>query len=61
MPNEAPRGLFPSQSVSTAEKRSLEYGLKIGKAIENEWFAIDNNTDRFYGNRSHKLRLYARG
>ena len=54
---------FPSQVVSDVEKISYEYGLKIAKAIEAEWF--DNNTslDR-YGtttNRFHNLRLYARG
>jgi len=52
---------FPSQAVSDLEKMSQEYGLKVGKAIESEWFSGGDNK---YGrnNRSfHNLRLYARG
>ena len=54
---------FPSQVVSDAEKLSLDYGLKIGKAIESEWFKRDSGTNRFASNQNnfHKLRLYARG
>ena len=29
---------FPSQVVSDVEKLSFEYGLKVAKAIEHEWF-----------------------
>ena len=29
---------FPSQMVSEEEKKSLEYGLLVGQAIEYEWF-----------------------
>ena len=32
------KGYFPSQVVSDQEKLSSEYGLKVGKAIEKEWF-----------------------
>ena len=28
---------FPSQIVSDLEKSSADYGLKVAKAIENEW------------------------
>lgn len=54
---------FPSQVVSDIEKASKEYGLKIGKAIEYEWFKRDTGTNRFASNQNnyHKLRLYARG
>jgi len=54
---------FPSQVVSDKEKLSLDYGLKIGKAIESEWFKRDSGTNRFASNQNnfHKLRLYARG
>ena len=54
---------FPSQVVSDIEKASEEYGLKIGKAIEYEWFNRDSGTNRFASNQNtfHKLRLYARG
>ena len=54
---------FPSQIVSDSEKASKEYGLKIGKAIEHEWFSKDAGGNRFDANKDdfHKLRLYARG
>ena len=54
---------FPSQVVSDIEKLSHEYGLKVAKAIENEWFHSDRSTDRYTSNKNnfHKLRLYARG
>ena len=29
---------FPSQAVSDLEKLSEEYGLKVAKAIKQEWF-----------------------
>ena len=32
------KSYFPSQVVSDVEKISYEYGLKIAKAIESEWF-----------------------
>ena len=55
---------FPSQVVSDVEKTSYDYGLKVGKAIENEWFGNTSFQDkRFTNSRDtfHKLRLYARG
>ena len=54
---------FPSQVVSDAEKLSYEYGLKIAKAIEGEWFDKDNYSNRYIYNRNNfrNLRLYARG
>ena len=52
---------FPSQAVSDLEKLSDEYGLKVAKAIRQEWFT--DTTSRFNNNLNsfHKLRLYARG
>ena len=38
---------FPSQVVSDAEKVSYEYGLKVAKAIEQEWFNEDRNLNRY--------------
>jgi hypothetical protein len=52
---------FPSQVVSDLEKMSYDYGLKVAKAIESEWFNNDNNKYEHYKNNFHKLRLYARG
>jgi hypothetical protein len=57
---------FPSQVVPDSEKQSYEYGAKVGRAIENEWFRGDRVGGA--GNRwgsnwqnFHRLRLYARG
>jgi len=57
------RSYFPSQVVSDDEKRSFEYGLKVAKAIENEWFVYDRGTNKFDSLRNdfHRLKLYARG
>ena len=53
---------FPSQVVSDAEKISYDYGLKVAKAIENEWFYQDRGHTRYGSNKNnfHSLRLYAR-
>jgi len=57
------KNYFPSQTVSDAEKLSYEYGLKVGKAIEQEWFNNDRGSNRYKANSNdfHNLRLYARG
>jgi len=57
------KSYFPSQTVSDVEKLSYDYGLKVGKAIEQEWFNNNNQGNRYktYKNSFHKLRLYARG
>ena len=52
---------FPSQAVSDLEKMTMEYGLKVGRAIEQEWFTNVNNKFLNTKNNFHKLRLYARG
>ena len=54
---------FPSQVVSDLEKMSYEYGLKVAKAIETEWFHTDRGSNRYRSNQNdfHNLRLYARG
>jgi hypothetical protein len=56
---------FPSQVVSDLEKVSFDYGLKVAKAIQREWFdkSRGSSNNRFGGNysRFHELRLYARG
>ena len=57
------KSYFPSQAVSDAEKLSYDYGLKVAKAIETEWFYNDYNQSRYTTNKNnyHNLRLYARG
>jgi len=54
---------FPSQVVSDLEKISYDYGLRVAKAIESEWFQTDRGSNRYRTNHNnfHKLRLYARG
>jgi len=54
---------FPSQTASDDKKLSMEYGLEVAKAIENEWFKRSSGINRYLHNQNnfHKLRLYARG
>ena len=57
------KSYFPSQAVSDAEKLSYDYGLKVAKAIETEWFNNDRSLSKYKNNYNnfHRLRLYARG
>ena len=59
----AVRSYFPSQVVSDVEKISYDYGLKVAKAIEAEWFHTERGSNRYRTNHNnfHNLRLYARG
>jgi len=54
---------FPNQFASDAEKKTDEFGLQIGQAIQYEWFKKDSNNCRFYeqSKEFHRLRIYARG
>ena len=54
---------FPSQVASDQEKMSYEYGIQVGRAIQNEWFDGSQGSVRFTSNQDsfHALRLYARG
>ncbi len=52
---------FPSQAVSDLEKLSEEYGLKVARAIRNEWFSGTTSKYNSQQNNFHTLRLYARG
>ena len=55
---------FPSQVVPEAEKKTLEYGLQVGQAIEYEWFKggrVNNGRWNSSYNAFNRLRLYARG
>jgi len=57
------KSYFPSQTVSDAEKLSYDYGLKVAKAIETEWFNNSRSLSKYKNNYNnfHRLRLYARG
>ena len=57
------RNYFPSQVVSDLEKISYDYGMKVAKAIESEWFDTSYANQRYQNNEEnfHRLRLYARG
>ena len=54
---------FPDQFVSDAEKKTDEFGIQVGQAIQYEWFRKDGGGCRFYNQwqEFHRLRLYARG
>ena len=54
---------FPSQIVSDEEKASLDYGIQVARAIENEWFQEGRSGNRYVQGYSnfHQLRQYARG
>ena len=54
---------FPNNTATEEEKASMEYGLKVGQAIQNEWFKRSSNSCRFYDQwiEYNRLRLYARG
>ena len=41
IPNANTTSSFPSQVVPDAEKATYEYGLRVAKAIEDEWFRND--------------------
>jgi len=56
---------FPDQVVPAAEKATFDYGLRVGQAIEGDWFSgartgIGNRFNSNYNN-FRNLRLYARG
>jgi hypothetical protein len=54
---------FPKQNVSDEYKNSAEYGLKVAKAIESEWFEDGGLNSKYQRGKDnfHKLRSYARG
>tara|TARA_R110002012_G_scaffold85883_3_gene213931 strand:- start:7547 stop:9952 length:2406 start_codon:yes stop_codon:yes gene_type:complete len=55
---------FPDQVVPEEVKKSYDYGLQVGNAIEYEWFSSNRgNAERFSANfqNFNRLRLYARG
>ena len=54
---------FPDQVVPAAEKATYEYGLKVARAVEGEWFRNSQGNGYRYmtnANNFHNLRLYAR-
>jgi hypothetical protein len=53
---------FPSVGDTGISKDSFEYGLRIGQAIQYEWFRPEGGTCRFYSQQAefHRRRLYAR-
>jgi|TARA_R100000482_G_scaffold119950_1_gene64869 hypothetical protein len=56
-------GGFPNQFVADEEKSTYEYGLRVGQAIESEWFSREYGSSLYGEIRSEYLnrRLYARG
>ena len=63
IPNANPNSSFPDPVVPEVEKATYDYGLRVARAIESEWFRNDRGWyDRFNTNYNnfHRLRLYAR-
>jgi hypothetical protein len=58
-----PSQKFPDHFASDLEKQTYDFGLKVGKAIQYEWFDRNRDGCRFYDrmNEFHLRRLYARG
>jgi len=55
---------FPDQFAPDSEKKTKEFGLQVGQAIQYEWFRKEGvNQCRFYSQwlEFNRLRLYARG
>ena len=64
MINTSVNSAFPSQMVPEEEKKTLEYGLLVGQAIEYEWFRggkVNSNKWQTGYQNYNRLRLYARG
>jgi len=55
--------VFPDQFASDAQKKTEEFGLQVGQAIQYEWFRKDGGSCRFYDQWTafNRLRLYSRG
>ena len=49
---------FPSQAVSDLEKMTYDYGLKVARAIEHEWFSDHNDRYRNTKNNFHVSNQY---
>ena len=47
MAESVAKSYFPSQVVSDAEKLSYDYGLKVARAIEQEWFHNGKQGSRY--------------
>ena len=60
---DIPSAYFPDQFVSDEKKATPEFGLRVGQAIQYEWFRRDGNNGRYYDRyrKFNNLRLYARG
>lgn len=54
---------FPNYEVTDNEKNQESFGLKVGQAIQYEWFNREGSKCRYYDQQEsfHELRLYARG
>lgn len=54
---------FPDHLATDAEKKTPEYGIRIGQAIQYQWFRRQSGNCRYYDQWTHyhRLRLYARG
>lgn len=62
-PALVPSQTWPSNEATDAEKQTEKFGLRIGQAIQHEWFRQDGGKCRYYDrwNDFYRLRLYSRG
>ena len=62
-PALVPLQSWPNYNATDAEKESEGFGLRIGQAIQYEWFRKDGGNCRYYDrwNDFYRLRLYSRG
>ena len=51
---------FPSQTVGDDVKLSMEYGLEVARAIENEWFKKSHGVNRFFQNQNNETPILRR-
>mgnify|MGYP003651268304 CR=1 FL=1 len=54
---------FPNHLATDAVRATEEYGLKVGQAMQYEWFNRDGSSCKYYDRQAsfHERRLYGRG
>ena len=58
MANPVINSFFPSQVASDQEKMSQDYGLRVGRAIQDEWFSSNSGNSRFQSNQNTFHNLF---
>jgi hypothetical protein len=58
MANPVINSFFPSQVASDQEKISQDYGLQVGRAIQDEWFSSNSGNSRLYARGEQSIQKY---